>query len=74
MALACGYRIAETVSAPAALDEAIARHLAQEGPTLLRVAIHTGARKDLGRPKRTPREGWEWFTAYLARWRGGEVS
>ena len=72
MARACGYRAAETVSAPEALEEVLPRQLAQRGPTFLRVAVRTGARKDLGRPKRTPQEGWRWFTDYLGSWRGQE--
>ncbi len=70
MALACGYRAAETVSTPEALEEALPRQLSTPGPTFLRVAVRTGARKDLGRPKRTPQEGWRWFTEYLRRWQG----
>jgi phosphonopyruvate decarboxylase len=70
MALACGYRAAETVSAPEALEEVLPRQLATPGPTFLRIAVRTGARKDLGRPKRSPKEGWRWFTEYLQRWQG----
>lgn len=66
MALAAGYRRAETVSEGDAFRQAFERHLACEGPTLLRMAIHTGARGDLGRPKRTPREAYGWFKSYLA--------
>jgi hypothetical protein len=36
-----------------------------EGPTLLRMAIRTGARKDLGRPSLSPRSGWERFCEFL---------
>ncbi len=65
VALACGYQLAETVSDRGALEQAFSRHLAHPGPTLLRVAIFSGARKELGRPKLTPREGWLRFCAYL---------
>ena len=65
-ALACGYRPAETASEPDALREAFARQLAQPGPTLLRVIIKTGSRKDLGRPRLSPRDGYVRFRAYLA--------
>lgn len=64
-ALAAGYKQATTVSTTRALIEGMEKHLASEGPTLLRIAVQTGARKDLGRPKRTPQEGWAWFTDYL---------
>ncbi|MBW2733919.1 MAG: phosphonopyruvate decarboxylase [Deltaproteobacteria bacterium] len=66
MALAAGYRVGETVSEGAAFREAFERHMAQPGPTLLRMVIHVGARADLGRPKRTPQEAYGWFQSYLA--------
>lgn len=71
-ALACGYRSAETVSEPDALRDAFARQLEQDGPTLLRVVIKTGSRKDLGRPRLSPRDGYARFKAFLAgeRWDG----
>ncbi len=69
LALACGYRAAETVAAPEELAPALERQLALPGPTLLRLVIGTGSRKDLGRPKLRPREGWLRFCAYL---RGGQ--
>ena len=64
-ALACGYRHAETVSDRDAFVEALARHVEMEGPTLLRMIIHTGARKDLGRPKLSPRDAYLRFSAFL---------
>lgn len=66
VALACGYRDAETVASAEAARAALARQLATPGPTLLRVVITTGSRKDLGRPSLTPRDGWKRFVAYLA--------
>jgi phosphonopyruvate decarboxylase len=65
-ALACGYRHAETVSEPDALRDAFARQLAKPGPSLLRVLIKTGSRKDLGRPRLSPRDGYVRFKAFLA--------
>jgi phosphonopyruvate decarboxylase len=67
MALAAGYRHAATVSEKAALLDTLSRQLEMTGPTFLRVAVTPGARADLGRPKRTPRQGWQWFTQYLAQ-------
>lgn len=64
-AIACGYKHAETVSDADALKKALERHVAIEGPTLLRVVIKTGARGELGRPKLTPRGCYERFRAYL---------
>jgi phosphonopyruvate decarboxylase len=65
MALAAGYRHAETVSTEGDLRAALARQLEQQGPTLLRVVITTGARDDLGRPKLSPRDGYLRFSAFL---------
>ena len=65
IALACGYRLAETVAAPGELRGAFERHLTVRGPTLLRVVVKTGARKDLGRPKLAPRDGWLRFCGFL---------
>jgi phosphonopyruvate decarboxylase len=69
-ALACGYRHAQTASEPAQIAEALQRQLELPGPTLLRVVIKTGARKDLGRPDLEPRGVYERFSAFLAgqRW------
>ena len=65
MALAAGYRDACTVSSPRSLVEVFERQLAMSGPTLLRVAIRTGSRKDLGRPTHAPKDRWRWFSDYL---------
>jgi phosphonopyruvate decarboxylase len=65
VALACGYRHAETVSDPAQIADALERQLALPGPTLLRVVIHVGARKDLGRPSLSPRHAYERFRELL---------
>lgn len=65
MALAAGYKHAETVASPASLSTAFQRHLQQPGPTLLRVIIHTGARKNLGRPTLSPRDSYLRFADNL---------
>ncbi len=67
VALACGYRSAETVDDPAAAVEVLQRQLAGQGPTLLRIVVQVGSRKDLGRPKLAPRAGWLRFCDYLQR-------
>lgn len=64
-ALACGYRHAETVSERDAFVAALSRQVQMQGPTLLRMIIHTGARKDLGRPKLAPRDSYLRFAAFL---------
>ncbi len=67
VALACGYRYAETVEDGEQLVEALERHLRMAGPTLLRMLIRTGARKDLGRPKLAPQAVWTRFAHFLQR-------
>ena len=64
-ALACGYRRAETVSAPGRLADAVERHVEADGPTLLRVLIKTGSRSELGRPTLTPRQCYQRFSGFL---------
>ena len=64
-ALACGYRHAITVSDAQGLQSALQRQLEMRGPTLLRMLIKTGARKDLGRPKLSPRDAYLRFSAFL---------
>ena len=66
-ALACGYRYAETVSDRDAFVDALSRQVTMKGPTLLRMIIHAGARKDLGRPKLQPRDGYLRFVAVPRR-------
>ncbi len=65
VALACGYRRANTVSTARDLERRLEDHLAGDGPTLLRMLVHTGARKDLGRPKLTPRDAYLRFRRWL---------
>lgn len=65
LALACGYRQARTVSDRDDLLDTLERQLQAPGPTLLRVVIHSGARKDLGRPKLAPRDAYRRFAAFV---------
>lgn len=65
-ALACGYRHAATVDDADGLVDTLARQLEMEGPTLTRMMIKTGARKDLGRPSLSPRDCWLRFCEFLA--------
>ena len=69
VAVACGYTCAETVDAAEGFRRAMERQTRRPGPTLLRMVIKTGSRKDLGRPKLKPRDGWLRFCAYLRRGR-----
>jgi phosphonopyruvate decarboxylase len=72
IALACGYRYAETISDIDKLETTLERHLQTDGPTLLRVVIKTGSRKDLGRPHLSPRDGYLRFSAFVTgqHWTG----
>ena len=65
MAMAAGYQHAETVAEAGKIAEALSRQLKMDGPTLLRVIIHTGSRKDLGRPKLSPRDAYIRFGAFV---------
>lgn len=65
MALACGYKLAETVADREAFVQTLDRHLDVDGPTFLRVTVRTGSRKDLGRPEMTPHENWLRFCRFL---------
>jgi phosphonopyruvate decarboxylase len=65
VALACGYRYAETIADIDKLQATLERHVQTDGPTLLRVVIRAGSRKDLGRPDLSPRDGYLRFSAFL---------
>ena len=47
------------------LPKVLERQLELDGPTLLRVLITTGSRKDLGRPTLKPRDCFLRFCAFL---------
>jgi len=65
VALACGYNAAKTVETKADLEEEIKKMKSSEGPQMLVVKVNKGARKDLGRPTRTPIENKEDFEGFL---------
>lgn len=56
IALACGYRESRSVSERLNLADAARWFKEARGPVLLEVKVKKGARKDLGRPTRTPAE------------------
>lgn len=66
MALAAGYQRATTVAEPERLATTLDQHLSAAGPTLMRVAILVGARKDLGRPNLHPKDAYQRFVAHVA--------
>ena len=56
VALACGYKSAKTVETKADLQATIKEMKSSEGPQMLIIKVNKGARKDLGRPTKTPVE------------------
>lgn len=67
LALASGYAFAESARSLADIGAAVERMRNTGGPALLELRVKPGARKDLGRPTRTPRESKERFMAALHR-------
>jgi phosphonopyruvate decarboxylase len=67
VALACGYRRADTVSSRSDLQRALKDHLSSDGPTFLRILIRSGSRSDLGRPNLKPRDGFIRFSSFLSK-------
>lgn len=65
IALACGYRKAESVSEPEDVKKAFDALSHSEGPVLLEVRVNKGARADLGRPKTSPVENRDAFMKRL---------
>lgn len=65
IALGCGYRAALSVSQPERLAEALEWIKGTEGPVLLEIKVKKGARKDLGRPTRTPEENKADFMKFI---------
>ncbi|MBX3248726.1 MAG: phosphonopyruvate decarboxylase [Myxococcales bacterium] len=66
IALASGYRRADTVSTADELKQTLEAHLSEEGPTFLRVVVRTGGKAELGRPKLAPRDAYARFRDWLA--------
>ncbi|MFO0724243.1 MAG: phosphonopyruvate decarboxylase [Myxococcota bacterium] len=67
MALAAGYRRADTVADERELVSTLKDHLGSEGPTFLRVLVQPGARNDLGRPTITPKQVYARFRGFLTQ-------
>ena len=65
VALACGFRRADTVSTLADFKGMLGEHLEAEGPTFLRMLVLCGARRDLGRPQLAPRNVYLRFRDWL---------
>jgi phosphonopyruvate decarboxylase len=65
VAAACGYRRVATVDDPEEFAATLAEHLRGDGPTLIRMLVETGARKELGRPTIKPRDVYLRFQEWL---------
>lgn len=65
VAQACGYKHAERITSTGRLEEAVKNAKNTEGPVLIEAIIKTGARKNLGRPAKTPIENKTDFMKYL---------
>ncbi|HOS45743.1 MAG TPA: phosphonopyruvate decarboxylase [Paludibacter sp.] len=63
---ACGYKATWSVKTKDELQEILPQFCASSGSSLLEVRVGKGARKDLGRPKTTPKENKTGFMEYLA--------
>lgn len=67
IALSCGYKSALSVDDEKNLKDAIAQLNTLESPVLLEVKVKKGARKDLGRPTKTPIQNKEDLMANLSK-------
>ncbi len=67
LALAAGYRAAETVSDEDGLAAVVARVAHTTGPAMVQVLIRPGARSDLGRPETSPQENRDALMQWLRR-------
>ena len=67
IALACGYRSAHSASTLDEMRDGLKALAEAPGPALLELRIKTGARADLGRPTRTPREGRDLFMSAVKK-------
>lgn len=65
VAKACGYKHAFSVSTPEEIVSGMQRLRELEGPVLMEVRVNKGARKDLGRPKTSPKQNKEDFMKFL---------
>jgi len=66
IALACGYKKAETVATKEDLNESLGEIKSFDGPRMLIIKVKKGARGDLGRPTTSPIENKENFMNFLS--------
>jgi phosphonopyruvate decarboxylase len=67
IALASGYTAYEQASTVEEISHAWNALIAQSGPLMLEIKLVTGARKNLGRPTRSPEENKKAFMEWVAR-------
>ncbi len=65
IAAAAGYKRADKLETPEAVDSIGSCVRDEEGPVLLEIPVSLGARSDLGRPKESARENKETFMRFL---------
>lgn len=66
IALACGYKSAWLAETKDELKNLLPVLRESQGPALLEIRVKKGARKDLGRPKKTPQENKSAFMDFLS--------
>jgi phosphonopyruvate decarboxylase len=67
LALACGYRKAIRVNSAQEIERLLESKLLNDGPTFIDVKVSKGSRKDLGRPKTSPKQNKENFIKYMKK-------
>lgn len=67
IALAVGYKKAESVSSPEELKNALVALNNVQGPAFLQICVRKGNRKDLGRPTTSPIENKESLMSFLRK-------
>lgn len=67
IAAACGYQSTWVAKTSEELKQLLLQLCSSQGPALLEVQISKGARKNLGRPKTTPRENKLAFMDFLSK-------
>jgi phosphonopyruvate decarboxylase len=65
IALACGYRTVLYAENAHQINESIIKLRKAEGPALLEIRVHPGARADLGRPTQTCQSAKEEFMSFI---------
>jgi len=67
IASACGYNRVVQASTGQEIRDGLAKVMASRGPALLEVRVNKGARSDLGRPRKSPRENKRDFMEFVSR-------